>query len=82
MAGTLTTMLPEKRPPGIQKRDLSLRANRVLTRRGKRTTASSARSIIRLETNHSGILNFLCGMFGWQKWSGIAAFPRVVRRDE
>src|SRR4029450_10745322 len=26
-----------------------------------------------LRRNHSGILNFLCGMFGWQKWSGIAA---------
>jgi hypothetical protein len=36
--------------------------------------ASSARSIIRLETNHSGIPNFLCGVFGWQKWSGIAAY--------
>jgi hypothetical protein len=46
------------------------------------TTASSARSIIRPETNHSGILNFLCGVFGWQKWSGIAAPPCVVRRDE
>jgi hypothetical protein len=38
----------------------------------RRTTASSARSIIKLETNHSGIRNFLCGVFGWQKWSGIA----------
>jgi hypothetical protein len=28
------------------------------------------------------ILNFLCGVFGWQKWSGIAASPRVVCRDE
>jgi hypothetical protein len=43
---------------------------------------SSARPIIRLEMNHSGILNFLCGVFGWQKWSGIAAAPRVVRGDE
>ena len=32
--------------------------------------------------HHSGILSFLCGVFGWQKWSGIAASPRVVRRDE
>jgi ABC-type uncharacterized transport system ATPase subunit len=48
----------------------------------RRTTASSARSIIRLETNHSGILSLLCGVFGWQKWSGIAAPPRAVRGDE
>src|SRR5260221_1753440 len=48
----------------------------------RRTMASSARSIMRLETNHSGILNFLWGVFGWQKWSGIAASPRVVRRPD
>src|ERR1043166_7727075 len=37
----------------------------------RRTMASSARSIIRLETYHSGIFNFLCGVFGWQKCSGM-----------
>jgi hypothetical protein len=37
---------------------------------------------MRLETNHSGILNFLWGVFGWQKWSGIAASPRIVRRPD
>jgi hypothetical protein len=37
---------------------------------------------MRFETNHSGIPNFLCGAFGWQKWSGIAASPRVVRRPD
>src|SRR5260370_40554078 len=44
----------------------------------RRTMASSARSIMRLETNHSDILNFLWGVFGWQKWSGMAASPRVA----
>src|SRR5262245_9248352 len=58
---------------------MSCLRSRVLARR---TTASSARSIIRLETNHSGILSFLCGVFGWQKWSGIAVSPRVVRRAD
>src|SRR5580698_5060295 len=37
--------------------------------------ASSARSSIRLDTYHSGILSFLCGACGWQKSSGIAASP-------
>jgi hypothetical protein len=37
---------------------------------------------MRLETNHSGILNFLWGVLGWQKWSGIAASPLVVRRPD
>jgi hypothetical protein len=42
-------------------------ANRQLPRRRADhgpDVASSARSIIRLETNHSGILNFLCGVYG------------------
>src|SRR5438874_13579298 len=47
---------------------MSCSRSRLLTRR---TTASSARSIIRLETYHSGIFSFLCGVFGWQKWSGM-----------
>jgi hypothetical protein len=59
-----------------------LARSRLLHKACPHTTASSARSIIRPETNHSGILNFLCGVFGQQKWSGIAAPPCVVRRDE
>src|SRR5262245_8480987 len=37
----------------------------------RRTTASSARSIIRAEAYHSGIRSFLWGVFGWQKSSGM-----------
>src|SRR5207247_8446161 len=40
----------------------------------RRTTASSARSIIRHEIYHSGILSFLCGVCGWQKCSGMMKF--------
>src|SRR5712691_326215 len=55
---------------------MSCLRSRLLTRR---TMASSARSIIKLEMYHSGIFSFLCGVLGWQKWSGIAASPRIVR---
>jgi hypothetical protein len=43
----------------------------AIERLARRTTASSARSIMRLETNHSGIRSFLCGVLGWQKSSGM-----------
>jgi hypothetical protein len=39
----------------------------------RRMTASSARSIIRLDTYHSGIRSFLCGATGWQKLRGMLA---------
>ena len=48
-------------------------------RLARRTTASSARSIMRMETNHSGIRSFLCDALGWQKSSGNAGSPRIVR---
>src|ERR1700728_767392 len=48
-----------------------LRSN-FLTRR---TTASTARSIIRLETYHSGILSFSWGAVGWQRSSGMVLHP-------
>src|SRR6266540_7224561 len=57
---------------------MSCLRSRFLTRR---TTASSARSIIRVETYHSGIFSFLCGVFGWQKLSGIAAPPESTHPD-
>src|SRR5579859_2535317 len=51
---------------------MSCLRSRFLTRR---TTASRARSIIRLDTYHSGSRSFWCGAVGWQKSSGMAASP-------
>src|SRR6266853_1735421 len=48
----------------------------------RRMTASRARSIIRVDTYHSGMRSFLCGASGWQKWRGMSGLLAANRCEK